>query len=55
MYDFTTYLSDRAKAAAIAEINMGDDEDGWTYGVIEHGKFYVIEVRDDEGNLVGCL
>jgi hypothetical protein len=45
-------FSNYEQALAIVVANHLDD---WSYRVVPCGRFYKIEVRDDEGYLVGFL
>jgi hypothetical protein len=48
---FTT----ESKAAAAAIYNNLIDDDGWTYHVMPKGKYFFVEVRDEDGNVLGPL
>lgn len=50
----TTYLT-LADAEVIAARNTAFDEEGWTYTVVPCGSYYVVQVRDETGFLVGNL
>lgn len=48
-------MTTEAKALAAAAYNNANDEDGWTYHVIRAGKYFIIEVRDENGVGLGLL
>ena len=44
------------QAERIAQANEADDEDGWTYEVVQiFNRMYAIQVRDNEGDLGNVL
>lgn len=52
-----TYMT-RDQAYNVAETNEENayfDGDDWTYKVESRGKWYVVAVRDGDGNLLGYL
>lgn len=51
----TTYFLTREYAESIATANQADSE-GWTFRVVQMGACrFVIEVRDETGDLLGTL
>lgn len=56
--DFTLFNT-REEAEAIAEANREDDNGmalpAWTYTVKAHGAYFIIEVADETGEVLGNL
>ena len=50
--DCGTFYSSYAQASAIASALAGDFDDGWTYEVVEAGRYFKVSVTDDEGDFV---
>ena len=53
-----TYFTNLDQAKFIAEINSEDawhDRDDWTYKVEKRGKYWVVSVRDEDGEPLGYL
>jgi hypothetical protein len=53
-----TYFTNLDQAKFIAEINSEDawhDRDDWTYKVEKRGKYWVVAVEDEDGELLGYL
>jgi hypothetical protein len=46
---------DLDRATALASANTAFEADGWTYVVASHGDAFVVEIRDEDGVLVGGL
>ena len=47
-----TYLT---LASAEALIKANQDDDGWTYNLEPRGKYWVVAVRDEDGEPLGYL
>jgi len=49
-----TYLTSRERAEAIVLDNTKWD-DGWTYTIEQRGRYWVISIRDEDGEFLGYL
>lgn len=50
-----TRYATEAKAAKVMEGWTEADTEGWTYTVVPSGDWFVIEVRDETGFVLGAL
>lgn len=50
-----TYFADKADAVYVAASNQRHEEDGWTYVVVTRGIYSFVQVRDEDGILLGYL
>lgn len=49
------FFSSESKANEVAAAYASGDDDGWTYTVVPKGKYYAVEVRDEDGYHIGTL
>jgi hypothetical protein len=50
-----TLYSSKEYADNIALKNNEGDSDGWTYTVKAHGKYFIVEVRDETGEHIATF